>query len=328
MPVLLTADLHLTDNPRDRYRHDFMAKTLPNMVQKYNVQQLYVLGDLTEVKDNLGAELVNSIAGYFKALARLMPGGVFIICGNHDYARAAHPFFAFLRHLRNVIWVGKPTEFGEWLLLPHTNDYKKDWKISFKDYKKVFCHQTFAGAKVGARSMDGIPIDIFPRGVKVYSGDVHVPQHFRPITYIGAPYTVDFGDDYKPRVILLRDDTEESYRVPGPQKRLLDIKIGDKLPAFDAADIIKVRVAVTARAMDSWPKEKERIRAWAARGNYELWALQPTLDPADRARMRTAIRVSDHHQSDIELIASYAKLGRLSDRMLKTGLWLMEQQEQ
>src|SRR5205814_1607714 len=96
------------------------------------------------------------------------------------------------------------------LFLPHTNNYKRDWKgLDFSKYQWIFAHNTFQGANIGPRRLEGIPTSIFPRNAKVISGDIHVPQHFGPIEYVGAPYRIDFGDDYEPRVLFLSTKDEK-----------------------------------------------------------------------------------------------------------------------
>lgn len=329
MSDLITGDLHLTDDRRDAYRHYFMSTTLPSMLKKMAIDNLYVLGDLTEKHDNHGAWLVNTIANHFAQLAQICP--ITILMANHDYSDINNPFFAFLNHQPNITWIGKPhvpTKLRKrWLFLPHTDKWKEDWKgFNFGSFDAIFAHQTFQGADVGTRKLDGIPTDMF-RDTKVYSGDIHTPQSFGPITYVGAPYTIDFGDDYEPRVIVLDDRSKEkSLYVPGVQKRLVDIKLGDKLPeGFEKDDLIKVRVAVPMNRMEGWAKEKERIRDWGH--NYQM-QIQPTLDPADRKRIRTVIRTArgERVQDDAALLHQYAKVTKVSDRTLKTGLWLLEQE--
>lgn len=48
MRRLCTSDLQLAHNERDRYRTDFLVKTLPQLLVKYKIEELLLLGDLTE----------------------------------------------------------------------------------------------------------------------------------------------------------------------------------------------------------------------------------------------------------------------------------------
>ena len=106
MASLVIADLHLTSNPRDEYRFDFLEKTLPAMLRRYKVDELILLGDITHQKDNHGAVLVNRVVNDIKVLSKNV-GCVIIDLGNHDYANPQHPFFKFLRHLPGVRFIPK-----------------------------------------------------------------------------------------------------------------------------------------------------------------------------------------------------------------------------
>jgi hypothetical protein len=227
--VLVTADLHLSANPRDAYRFKFMDR-IPRLIEKYEVGMLLVLGDLTEMKDYHGSELVNKIAGYFKSYADMIP--VVISRGNHDGTDPNNPFYQFLQHIKGITWINNPTEdlgegIGPAMYLPHTSNYKKDWaNINFDKYRWVFAHNTFKGAQGGfGHILDGIPIDVFPADARVISGDIHVPQKIGPVRYVGAPYRIDFGDQYQPRVLLLEGDKLTSIKLGGPQKQLIDMDV-------------------------------------------------------------------------------------------------------
>ena len=102
----------------------------------------------------------------------------------------------------------------------------------------------------------------FSKGAKVYSGDIHTPQKAGPVTYVGAPYLVDFGDDYAPRVIVLDGNKEISVPVPGPQKRL--IIWGDNQLDAKPGDILKIRVHFTPKDSGSWWNVRDDINAWAS----------------------------------------------------------------
>lgn len=222
MRRLCTADWQLCDNPRDRYRTDFVLTQLPALIEKYKVDQLLVLGDLTEQKDSHPAPLVNDIVGAFYELSNMCE--IIILQGNHDILHAAHPFFRFLDCFKDISWITVPTERDNCLYLPHTRDHKKDWKgLNFKDKDFIFAHNIFEGVKANGQALAGIPRNIFPKDVCCISGDVHEPQTIAngKIIYVGSPCLCDFGDDYEPRVLLLDDLTIKSIKVKGVQKRLI-----------------------------------------------------------------------------------------------------------
>src|SRR5215831_11248250 len=91
---ILTADLHLSANPRDAYRFAFLPY-LRKLAR--SVDWVVILGDLTEQKDFHPAALVNRIASELHRLAQVTR--VYFVMGNHDRLDEAAPFFQFLRYL-------------------------------------------------------------------------------------------------------------------------------------------------------------------------------------------------------------------------------------
>ena len=95
MNSLVTGDWHFSDNPRDDYRHAYMKK-LMRLIKRKKVNNLIVLGDLTEEKDRHSAWLVNQVVLHFAELSQLCK--IYILRGNHDYVDPDTPFFSFLGH--------------------------------------------------------------------------------------------------------------------------------------------------------------------------------------------------------------------------------------
>jgi predicted phosphodiesterase len=220
MRRLVTADIHISKNPIDAYRLAFLKENLPVLVDKYKPNELLVLGDITQEKDQHPASLVNEVVGAFHNLAKRCK--VIILQGNHDASAVEYPFFEFLNYIDNIQWIRTPTEEANCLYLPHTRDHKKDWQgLSFEDRDFIFAHNTFTGAKVNGQTLSGIPATVFPDDACVLSGDIHEPQTLGSVTYIGSPYAVNFGDDFPFRVLLLDDLEVKSIKVRGTQKRLI-----------------------------------------------------------------------------------------------------------
>jgi hypothetical protein len=235
MTALAIADLHLSEKARDEYRFAVMDN-IATLIEKHSVSTLMILGDLTESKDYHPATLVNDVVDIIYSFSCL--ADVIILTGNHDYTQTDCPFFHFLRRFKRVRWVNKVTmldlDIGQCLFLPHTRDWETEWALvgDTPDLDWIFAHNTFEGSETEyGKKLSGIPTDIFPRGVKVIAGDVHTPQTVGPVTYVGAPYLIDFGDSFVPRALLLKSDgSMKSISLPGPQKRLLiGERIGDKI---------------------------------------------------------------------------------------------------
>jgi calcineurin-like phosphoesterase family protein len=324
MNNLVTADIHLSDNPAEAYRHAFM-EDFAAIARKRKPNVITILGDLTEKKDFHSAILVNKTLAHLKALSE--QALTFVLMGNHDYHNEGHPFFEFVQHVQNIKWIGRPTEFSGSLYLPHTRHHEKDWqefKPRFKGYDFIFCHNTFNGANVGfGRELEGIPIEYFPKTARVIAGDVHVPQTLGPVTYAGAPYHVDYGDDYKARVLWLEGRAMQSISVASfPQKRLVTVDdIADLSPkGLNEGDLLKVRVNVDD--MGTWHSTQKAVVAWAEKNGFICHRIEPVLTKhAVRKRVRV---VASKLSSDEEVLTQYGKRHGLTDHTLKAGISLLE----
>ena len=327
-PTIATADLHMAASRRDSYRWRFLEETLPAMVEEHRARRVLVLGDLTEAKSGHSAELVNRLVDALAALAERAP--VYLLRGNHDFVSEDSPFFRFSRHLPRVCWINEPTRLrlrglGKCLFLPWARDLDDCADFSFESFDWFFCHQTFEGADLGARRAEGCEPP-FSRSARVVSGDVHVPQKIGPVTYTGAPYTVDFGDAYEPRVLLLEGSEMRSVPVPGPQKRLITTTARDlKLRAdlFDVApgDVIKIRVTLPAGSDASRAEVRALARRWAEAAGVDLYAVEivaPRAAPSrgDRDRSRA---------SDADLVRAYAKRMKAGKTCEAAGLKIVEE---
>jgi predicted phosphodiesterase len=287
--ILISGDLHWSANPRDDYRHAFV-KQLRSLITEHGADTVVLVGDFTEAKDRHDAELVNMVVGHIDRLSQLVDK-LILLRGNHDSRTdPLMPFFKFLGRLPNVTWVNVPTAIGSYLFLPHTSSYKKEWaeyiENKFAGFDIVFAHNTFDGTLGdNGRKLEGVPTGIFPKGLTVISGDVHSPQRVGPVTYVGAPYQIDFGDQYQPRVLLLEDGKMTSIPCRGPQKQLVEIRSVRELRKVRGLikdDILKVRVTIDRSQTAKWHEIREDVRAWGDDNGYRVHVVQPVIEDADR----------------------------------------------
>ena len=315
MTTLITADLHFSATPRDAYRLQFLHKRLPALLKTYHVDKLYILGDMCEVKDQHGAVLVNQIVNGLASIAKIV-SSVSILMGNHDFLQEGHPFFRFTQHIPNITYRDRPRRVGDHLFLPFTRTPEKDWKVvNFIGVKRIFTHMTFDGATGGfGRKLEGVSLDLLPE-VPIISGDVHTPQKLdKLLTYVGAPYHIDFGDDYAGRVLLLDDKRVSSVVVGGPQKRLIK---APHLTGARSGDVVRVEVPIKAKDYSKWAERHEQIRKWAEETGVMLDSVVPVvIDASERAvdkhKMQKAI-------DDGALLTEYAKAKKIDERTLAIG---------
>ena len=328
MTTLVTGDIHLSGNPRDYYRIETMRR-LASLAKEWGVNNTIILGDLTEQKDRHNAWLVNQVVNVISLFHALGP--VYVLQGNHDYLSDADcPFFGFIDHIPDVTWIKSPSRFdfsfGKALFLPHTRNYKRDWAdLSHEHYKWAFAHNTFAGAQGdNGQKLEGIPIDVLPNNACVISGDVHVPQTICNLTYVGAPYTIDFGDKYEPRVLLIHDDGFESKPLGGPQKRLIDLEWSTDWQFFDDSkyhpcDIVKIRQKIPKSAIPKWPEIREQLRN-TFRNMCTIDSITPVL--LDDSKERTKLKRRDA-KSDAQIMDEFAQAKNMDKATKKVGEGLL-----
>lgn len=326
MRRLVSSDWQLADNQRDKYRLDWVKNELPKLVDKYKPDQLLVLGDITEAKDAHPASLVNEIVDLFYDLQKTCY--VIILQGNHDFLHKEHPYFKFVSKFDNVEWIAKPTDLDNCLYLPHTRDYKKDWKeVTFKNFEYIFAHNIFEGVKANGQKLSGIPLSTFPDGSCVISGDVHEPQSFDVLTYVGAPFLCDFGDDYQPRVLLLDDLKVKSIKVGGPQKRIINCSVnkiaGKRELAFDhdsnAGDIVKIKVELCMEEVAEWNAIRSEIIDWCTKNKLKLHTISPVVAYDTDA----STIVNSQRKSDDEYLNDFVKRTGIDDRTAAVGKELL-----
>lgn len=311
---LVTGDLHLSHNPRDDYRFAFMH-WLRKYAKQRKPEEIIIAGDLTEEKDRHPAMLVNKVVDHVHALAKICP--VVIVEGNHDYRDEGNAFFAFLHRIPDTTWVSKPTVVNRVLMLPHTNNYKRDWAdIDMAGHDAIVCHQTFNGADVGfGRALDGIPPDVLPRKSTILCGDIHVPSNMGRPNYIGSPYHVDFGDDFKSRIIELSGRRWTSIDTSTlPQKRAIHLSAGwDRWPHGNRGDLCSITVEVDT--MEGWPAIAAKVEEEAAKRRLRVWAIKPkVMKRAVRRQHKVADAKSDH-----DVLEAFGKRHGLKPALMKRG---------
>lgn len=259
LPALITTDLHLVDNESCSYRWGLFP-WINEQIEAKGIKSVRILGDLTDAKDKHSASLVNKVVNAIKSI---QCDDILIMAGNHDWLLKGQEFFRFLNHLPNVRFVTEPWEDpdvkgpGPIMYLPYSKSPAKDWQdLDFSHYQYVFMHQTVGGAIASnVEAMEGEGVPEIPAG-RVYSGDIHVPQTIKGVTYIGSPYHVHFGDNFEPRVLVLdRREREQWLRFPSPKRMTVKVGSMDQLinrNDIQAGDQIKLRVALPKEEQHRW----------------------------------------------------------------------------
>ena len=331
LPALLTSDLHLTASPDDEYRWS-LFKWLAKQVATESVKTLLVLGDLTDAKDYHPAELTNRIVENFSILTWL-GCDIRILQGNHDYLKKGHSYFSFLSQIPRIEFISTMSEDPEMkgpsaYFLPHSHHPGKDWEgFDFSHYDYLFMHQTVSGSIASnGQAMDGEPgLPDFTKSVpKVYSGDIHVPQVIKGVEYVGSPYHVHFGDNFKPRCILIGEDRRPvNLYFKTISRRSLKATSLEDVRAFDlgAGDQVKLTITLPQSEAHAWARIRREATAILADQGVCIHDLRLALARSER-RLQSGQggRLGRSVLSDPEAILRFVERDELGPEALELGL--------
>jgi hypothetical protein len=269
LPALLMADLHFVAEPACEYRWGLWP-WLRQTAKDERVKTICILGDIVDRKDNHPSVLVNRLCDELKKTRDETGAELIILAGNHDWLKEGEEFFRFLRHMDGIHYVVEPWEHPDVkgplaMFLPFSKNPMDDWKdlTSLEQYEFVFMHQTIKGslASNGERMQSGDTLPPIFDGVgKVWSGDIHVPQIIGGIEYVGSPYHVHFGDNFKPRVVLLENNGKPvDLHIAGMPKRItlsgslkqVGLQVGKLVQAKDQ---VKLRLELLPEDRHQWSR--------------------------------------------------------------------------
>jgi UDP-2,3-diacylglucosamine pyrophosphatase LpxH len=321
--TLLCSDLHLTNRPLDEYRFGLFS-WINNNAKAWGIESVTILGDLTDSKDRHDSIFVNKVVDHLQSIR--LP--VFILMGNHDYIDPKVPFFKFLNEIDGLTYYYEPAvdDYHDGaLFLPHARGgypALKDWNAPV-----MFCHQTFTGAAASNGSkMDGLSTDIFDGcdGV-IYSGDIHVPQNIGPVTYVGAPYRITFGDKYKPRCLLLdyATHTHKAVHYPCISKHTLTVRAPQQIldnKHIAPGDQLKVRIKLLKSEYAQWPDLRRRAQDICDDAGYILSNVELL---AAEEPVRTEREQSFKTKSVREVFDKFCTAENISDDYVSVGRSLM-----
>ncbi len=299
--ILFTSDIHLTDRYADEYRWGVFGK-LRQVARDKGATVIAILGDVTDAKGGHSAALVNRIVSEIDSLAQEFE--VYILKGNHDYTEEHIPFFRFLDLLPNVRFINDPEliEVGgtRVLALPHAhgtatsrngeaggaqgsaNTLTGSKVVAMAkelDYDMIWIHNTVRGSTMAnGRCMDNHGVDlvtqdkrrhagVYDGQVPIIAGDVHVPQEVGPVTYLGAPHPICFGDDWLPRFILWDGNSLESVSIDSVQKHAIELigpsSVEGALDDVGGGDQVKITCRLARDDMGLWQDIRRDLFAQA-----------------------------------------------------------------
>jgi hypothetical protein len=328
MNALLLTDLHLTDNPLEEYRWSIFPLVIGACL-RYEVTHVYILGDLTDRNDRHKGVLVNRVLNALADLVIETGVTVNILAGNHDAPLGLEPYFwKFLDYLPRVYYITESILLrnGVWVL-PFSKTPSEDWaNLELYKAKAILMHQTLTGAVLNDYVIEhGDKLPIMPRGVPIYSGDVHRPQIIRGVNYIGAPYPVKFDEGWRNQLVLIEQgDWKNPKYLPIRiiRRGILDLievprSWGDK---FIAGDQVRIRYHLAASKMQSWPTIEQEVRDSCAAHKIQLVSIEAVI--ARELPDGALVQKSIEFQPPPVVIRKFGEIENLEEPMIAMGIEL------
>ena len=324
--LLVSSDWHLTDNPNDEYRWGifdwFKVKS-----KELKIDAICILGDLLDKKDFHSAVMVNRVVNELYNLALCAP--VYLLRGNHDGIRADLPYLKFINSLNKQIrYIIEPTIIDNILFLPHSRNPEEEWTnwtSKFKDVDYIMLHQTFSGAiSENGMKLSGLSAEWFDNiKATVISGDVHVPQKIRNITYVGSPYRVHYGDSFTPRIFYVEEshlnnlyyDTIKRHTIEVTSKKEF-IKFLESDTAPQKGDQVKLRILVDSKNIVDMDKTKAEIEEICKDKGFEVNSTQ-FIKQIDDSITQTENKIS--HLSPEQILEKYCSINNIESNLFKYG---------
>lgn len=284
---LLFTDTHLDENPDNEYRWRVFDRVHEILDASPEIERVFCLGDIVDRKDRFSGQFVNRLVEAVGGLGARRP--LWILKGNHDDPLRGPAFFEFVNgRVPSVTYVTRPDAVDNVVLLPFTPDPVEAWRgIDFGLSRAAFMHVTVTGAiSESGYTLTGGRLPIFPRHLRLYSGDVHNPQVAGRVTYVGCPHHVHFGDRFEPRMLVLDGSTAEIAReipIATIRRRVEEIRSADDLAQLEArpGDQVRFRVALPAGDVARWGELERAIAEWAARTGATVAGTETAVELGD-----------------------------------------------
>lgn len=220
MKILLVSDIHLgVKNNSELFIHntrDFFLTQVKNEIVNGSIDQLWILGDLFDCRNNTNV-LVNNVA--LQIMATLISScptlQIKILAGNHDIyyknTLEVSSLKIFKRFHKNIEIITELKEYDldgcKTLVVPWLVKESRNWNTFMKvcnDYQDTktknfsLClgHFEANGFEIirGTIEKGGLNEELFEAFDDVFSGHFHLRNKIRNIQYLGCPYEITWGD--------------------------------------------------------------------------------------------------------------------------------------
>ena len=227
-----------------------------NIVKEHRPEIIVILGDLLHEHERLHVTPLNKAYEFVDKMRKLAK--TYVIVGNHDMVNhaqflTANHWMNGLKEWENVTVVDTAIRVGNFALCPYVPPGRFQEALDtigeWRDVHAIFCHQEFAGCKMGAIvSVEG---DKWGNDCPhIISGHIHDRQQPQPnIYYTGSSMQHAFGESGKKSVALLEFDSDGSFSTQEimlklPKKKIvyMDVAELDDYVPVESVDEVKLTI--------------------------------------------------------------------------------------
>lgn len=198
--------------------------------------------------------------------------------------------------------------------------------MDFSHYSWLFMHQTIKGAVASnGQVMDGETLPPL-NAAQVYSGDIHVPQVISGVTYVGSPMAIHFGDNFKPRAILLdRNGVEHDLHFETIKRVVIKVTSLQELrrKRLRAGDQVKLRVELSEAEKHQWHRIRREAVEYLEACQVSVHGVELIVAKANK-RVEVGGRQGRALLSPQELITRFVDREELGANILDAALDIME----
>jgi predicted phosphodiesterase len=324
MTTLISADWHLSSKSEEEYRWSVFHSLLEiERTSPVVIDRLLFLGDFTEKKDKHSAAFINRFVDSITQLADKF-GKLIIVSGNHDFIDSDLPFFRFLDCINNITFIySKPWIRNYEAFVPcyQSKEVPTEYLAGTEKCKTIYTHLNFKGA-IGDNGhvLEGVDPSIFANnGSVVFSGHIHVPQILGNITYVGAPYPIDFGDNYTGRFLLIKDNGDiESIENKSIKRLMIDLYSIADLEGLDSNCQTKVRLHLPVSELHKYTSLREEVIMYHKRVNAILHSLELVVVSPEKCSEEGSFKMGNLSKED--LIHIYGKMAKLDYDYIESAI--------
>lgn len=231
MKDLIIGDLHGRKNNIDKVK--IVLEECAKLA--IDCDRTILLGDIFHEKAYLRTEIVNLYLQYFKK----WPSELHLLVGNHDYSNSIeckiHALEVF-KDISNVFVHDKffvePNTNTIFTQFVHNNEILIDFLLIKQAKEKyiLYGHNGIDGCAYSSGSFEqsSLKKEHFKGLKRVFMGHIHKPQSFDNITYVGTPFTKDYGEANEIKRVIIYDhktDQTQDIFLPIPMHKVLKYEI-------------------------------------------------------------------------------------------------------